>query len=125
MCHILVAEDEYRLARLMEKGLRKYGFRPEIAADGEKALAMVRSGNFDLMLLDLGLPLKDGWTVLKEIRSQGLQIPVVIVTASENIRNKQTAIQAGANDYVKKPFRFDDLCQRIDRQLKVQKLSSA
>lgn len=125
MCKILIAEDEYQIARFMERGLRKYGFRTEIAGDGEEALAMVKSSNFDLILLDLGLPLVDGLTVLKQIRRQGLQMPIIIVTASENIRNKQAAIQAGANDYVKKPFRFGDLCQRIDRQLRTRKLFSA
>ncbi|NEP11990.1 MAG: response regulator [Symploca sp. SIO2C1] len=108
MNRILIAEDEYRLACFIEKGLRKNGFCTAIAPDGEQALQMALSGDFDLLLLDLGLPEKDGWAVLEELRSQGEQIPVIIVSARAEIEKKQ-----GVNDYLKKPFRFNNLLKRI------------
>lgn len=114
---ILIAEDESRIAAFIEKGLRKKGFSTAIATDGEQALQMVQSGKFDLLLLDLGLPLKDGWTVLAELRQQDKQIPVIIVTARDDVHDKMTGLQNGANDYVTKPFRFTDLLARIHTYL--------
>ncbi|NER20688.1 MAG: response regulator [Symploca sp. SIO1B1] len=108
MSRILIAEDEYRIACFIEKGLRKKGFCTAIAPDGQQAIQMALSGDFDLLLLDLGLPEKDGWEVLEELRSQGEQIPVIIVSAQAEIENKQ-----GVNDYLKKPFRFNNLLERI------------
>ena len=108
MNRILIAEDEYRLACFIEKGLRKKGFCTAIAPDGEQAVQMALSGNFDLLILDLGLPEKDGWSVLAELRDQGEQIPVIIVSASAEIEDKQ-----GVNDYLRKPFRFNNLLERI------------
>ncbi len=108
MTSILIAEDESRIAAFIEKGLRKNGFDTAIAKDGEQALLMLQSNNFDLILLDLGLPVKDGWTVLKELRSQGKQIPIIIVSAF----NPTNEI-AEVNDYIVKPFRFQDLLARV------------
>jgi len=108
MSCILIAEDEYRLACFIEKGLRKNGYCTAIAPDGEQALQMALSGDFDLLLLDLGLPGRDGWSVLEELRSQGEQIPVIIVSARAEIEEKQ-----GVNNYLKKPFRFNNLLERI------------
>ncbi len=108
MTSILIAEDESRIAAFIEKGLGKNGFDTAIAKDGEQALLMVQSNNFDLILLDLGLPVKDGWTVLKELRSQGKQIPIIIVSAFN-----PTHEIAEVNDYIVKPFRFQDLLERV------------
>ena len=118
MCRILIAEDEARLAAFVDKGLRKYGFCTAIAQDGEQALQMAASGEFTLLLLDLGLPLKDGWTVLKELRSQGKALPIIIVTAL-NGDNRTVALQSGANDYLTKPFRFNDLLELVRSHLEL------
>jgi DNA-binding response OmpR family regulator len=115
MNRILIAEDEERLAAFVEKGLRKNGFVTAVASDGEQAVQMAEK--FELLLLDLGLPVKDGWGVLKELRSQGESIPIIVVTALNDDDNRQNAIKLGANDYVTKPFRFSDLLQKVKSQL--------
>lgn len=114
---ILIAEDEPRIAALIQKGLRKNGFDSAVAEDGHQAILMAQSGNFNLMLLDIGLPGKDGWIVLKELRSQGEELPVIIVTARDDVSDKVTGLKWGANDYVTKPFRFEELIARVRAQL--------
>lgn len=117
MSSILIAEDEDRIAAFLEKGLRKYGFRIAIATDGEQAVLMANSHEFDLLLLDLGLPRKDGWTVLSELRSQGTQIPVIIFTARDDIEEKRERWPNEVKDYLTKPFRFQDLLARVHAHL--------
>ena len=113
MSSILIAEDESRIAAFMEKGLRQNGFDTASATNGEQALEMVRSQDFDLLLLDLVLPIKDGWTVLTELRNQGHQLPIIIVSADSF--SKQTGAR---NDYIAKPFRFQDLLARVQFHLR-------
>lgn len=115
---ILIVEDEARIATFLEKGLRKNGFTTAIAGDGNQASLMALSSNFDLLLLDLELPGKDGWTVLKELRDQGKQLPIIIVTARDDERDRATGLEAGANDYITKPFRFEELLARVQAQLR-------
>lgn len=117
MKNILIVEDEDRIAAFLEKGLQKNGFTTAIATDGYQAALMARSSNFDLLLLDLGLPGKDGWALLKELRNQGKQFPIIIVTARSDERDKAAGLEAGANDYVTKPFRFEELLARVRLQL--------
>jgi two-component system, OmpR family, copper resistance phosphate regulon response regulator CusR len=112
MNRILIVEDELRIASFLEKGLRKNGFHTAIATDGEQALEMVADNPYDLLLLDIGLPIKDGWTVLAELRQQGENLPVIIVSAKEEEKKSHLA-----NDYVKKPFSFEELLQRIRNYL--------
>jgi DNA-binding response OmpR family regulator len=116
MCQILIAEDEARVAAFIEKGLRKNGFSTAIAEDGQQALRMAEDGNFALLLLDLGLPIKDGWSVLRELRQNGGHLPIIIVTAV-NAENRKVALQSGANDFVTKPFRFSDLLEKVKTHL--------
>jgi DNA-binding response OmpR family regulator len=112
MCQILIAEDEARLAAFIEKGLRRNGFSTAIAEDGQQALEMVEEGEFALLLLDLGLPIKDGWSVMRELRQHDDQLPIIVVTAvSED--HRKAAIASGANDFLTKPFRFSDLLAKI------------
>ncbi|BAZ10711.1 two-component response regulator [Calothrix sp. NIES-4071] len=111
MNRILIAEDEERLAAFIEKGLRRNGFVTAVVPDGEQALQMAEQ--FELLLLDLGLPIKDGWVVLKELRSQGKRLPIIIVTAFNDDDNLNSAFNLGANGYVTKPFRFSDLLQKV------------
>lgn len=117
MFQILIVEDEERLAAFIDKGLRKQGYTTAIAEDGEKALRMVHEKPFDLILLDLGLPIIDGWTVLKELRQQGEVRPIIIVTACKDEREKVLAMGGTATDFVTKPFRFSDLLERIQLHL--------
>lgn len=115
MRQILIVEDERNLATFVAKGFRKYGFTPTVVTDGEQALQAAQENFYDVILLDLGLPIKDGWEVLKELRARGDQHPVIVVTALSDLR--QEALAAGANDYVPKPFRFMDLLAAVRRQL--------
>jgi two-component system, OmpR family, copper resistance phosphate regulon response regulator CusR len=108
MNHILIAEDESRIAAFVQKGLQKNGFKTAIAENGEEALKMLEDNGFDLLLLDLGLPIKDGWTVVKELRERGDRIPIIVVSAYNNLE-KDSKI----TDYIAKPFRFSDLLARV------------
>ena len=117
MNRILIAEDETRLAAFIEKGLKKYGFVTAIAPDGNQALNMAQSGDFDLLLLDLGLPALNGWAVLKQLRDQADNRPIIIVTACADEKDRLRALAYGANDYVTKPFKFADLLERVQVHL--------
>jgi DNA-binding response OmpR family regulator len=118
MNSILIAEDEARLAAFLVKGFQKHGFATAVAEDGQQALDMVESGNFELLLLDLGLPIKDGWAVLQEIRhKQSHLLPIIVVTAQDDERNRKAALALGASDYITKPFRFGDLLASVRSQL--------
>ena len=117
MRQILIVEDETRLAAFLQKGLRKNGYLTDLAEDGEQAVEKASNKEFDLMVLDLGLPIKDGFTVLRELRSKGKKLPVIVVTARNDDQDKAKAIRCGADDYLAKPFRFQDLLSRISEHL--------
>jgi two-component system copper resistance phosphate regulon response regulator CusR len=115
---ILIAEDEERIASFLEKGLRANGFTTAVATDGNEAVAMARSGGFDLMILDLGLPGRDGSDVLRELREWDRRTPVLILTARDSLTDKVAGLEAGADDYVTKPFRFEELLARVRVRLR-------
>ncbi|MDF5731533.1 MAG: response regulator transcription factor [Rhizonema sp. PD38] len=119
---ILIAEDEPRIAAFLEKGLRASGFTTAVAKDGHEALIMAQSGEFDLMILDIGLPGKNGWIVLEELRGQGEQVPIIILSARDEVRDKVAGLEGGADDYVTKPFRFEELLARVRVQLRDRRL---
>lgn len=118
MSHILIAEDEPRIAAFIEKGLRSSGFTTTVASSGLEALTLVQDSPFDLLILDLGLPEKDGFEVLEELRGQGQTLPVIILTARDDIHDKVTGLEGGADDYVTKPFRFEELLARVRVRLR-------
>jgi two-component system copper resistance phosphate regulon response regulator CusR len=118
MSRILIAEDEARIASFLEKGLRANGFSTEVAVEGEEALRLARSGRFDLLILDLGLPGKDGFGVLRELRQEGRQLPVVILTARDSVGDTVAGLEGGADDYITKPFRFEELLARVRVRLR-------
>lgn len=118
MYRILVAEDEARIAAFVEKGLRSNGFTPTLSADANETIALALGGDFDLLILDLGLPGKDGLEVLEELRGQGEQLPIIILSARDDIRDKVAGFEGGADDYLTKPFRFEELLVRIRARLR-------
>ena len=118
MTHILIVEDEPRIVTFLEKGLQSNGFVTTTVLDGAAAVPMALEGDFDVMILDLGLPKKDGLKVLEEIRGQGAQIPVLILTARDDIQDKVTGFESGADDYLTKPFRFEELLARVRARLR-------
>jgi DNA-binding response OmpR family regulator len=113
MNRILIAEDEERIASFIEKGLRASGFTTTVAADGGQAIALARSGEFDLLILDLGLPGRDGFAVLRALRESDRQLPVVILTARGGVEDTVAGLDGGADDYVTKPFRLAELLARV------------
>jgi DNA-binding response OmpR family regulator len=115
---ILIAEDEPRLASFLEKGLRSNGFVTSVARDGAQASFMARDDEFDLLVLDLGLPAKDGSEVLRELRASGQRMPVIILTARDDVSDKVGGLEGGADDYVTKPFRFEELLARVRARLR-------
>lgn len=115
---ILIVEDEARISSFLERGLRSEGWTPTVAPDGDEALTLARSGAFDLVLLDLGLPGRDGLEVLEEIRRHDRQLPVIILTARGETHDTVTGLDGGADDYVSKPFRFEELVARIRARLR-------
>ncbi|NJL47535.1 MAG: response regulator transcription factor [Leptolyngbyaceae cyanobacterium SM2_5_2] len=117
MCRVLIAEDEARIAAFMEKGLRQAGYMPTIASDGEMAINAALAQSFQLVLLDLGLPKRDGQEVLQTLRERGITCPIIVVTARSLSTAKISATQEMADDWVNKPFKMKDLLQRIARLL--------
>lgn len=117
MTRILIAEDESRIASFVEKGLRAAGFSVTIAADGRDALAQAETGQFDLMVLDAGLPGLDGFDILETLRCEGNRIAVIMLTARDSAADTLRGLEGGANDYMSKPFRFDELLARVRLRL--------
>jgi two-component system, OmpR family, copper resistance phosphate regulon response regulator CusR len=117
MNSILIAEDETRIAAFLEKGLHKKGFRTIVAEDGLQALQIASNENIDLLLLDLGLPIKNGWEVLEQLRDREVNFPIIIMTAFDDDKNRLIAMYKGASDYVTKPFQFKDLLFKVRSQL--------
>ena len=118
MSRILIAEDESRIAMFVVKGLLAAGYSASVVATGPAALDAGRSGDFDLVLLDVGLPGMDGFEVLRRLRGGGVRTPVVMLTARTGTDDTVTGLDLGANDYVAKPFRFDELLARIRSRLR-------
>lgn len=118
MSRILIAEDEARIARFIEKGLRANNFVTTTVADGQSALEHALSGQHDLLVLDLGLPRKDGYTVLRELREARIALPVLILTARDTVRDTVAGLEGGADDYMTKPFRFEEFLARVRLRLR-------
>jgi DNA-binding response OmpR family regulator len=115
---ILVVEDEERIASFVAKGLAAAGHRPTVVADGASALEHARSGAFDLVLLDVGLPGIDGFEVLKRLRLEKNPVPIIMLTARSALQDTVAGLDGGANDYLPKPFRFDELLARVRLRLR-------
>jgi DNA-binding response OmpR family regulator len=115
---ILIAEDEWRLASFLEKGLRASGFVTTSVADGIAAESLARDSDFDLMILDLSLPKKDGLDVLRDLRHAGQRLPVIVLTARGDPHERVEGLESGADDYLSKPFHFEELVARIRVQLR-------
>jgi DNA-binding response OmpR family regulator len=118
---ILIVEDEERITSFLEKGLKANGFVTAVAADAKEGLAMARIGGFNLMILDLGLPDRDGMDVLRELRETDTKTPVIILTARDGVAETVTGLESGADDYVPKPFQFEELLARIRVRLRDQR----
>lgn len=110
---ILVVEDDDKIASFLAKGLKQSGFSVDIASDGEEALSLCRSVNYDSVVLDIMLPKLDGLSVLRTIRREKKLVPVLLLSAKASVDNRVTGLQAGADDYLTKPFAFSELLARL------------
>ena len=118
MNRILIIEDEPRISSFISKGLKAAGFTTQTAATAAEGRHQAISATFDLIILDLGLPDADGYSVLNYIRSIGLDIPVIILTARNTVDDTVAGLQSGADDYMAKPFHFDELLARVQLRLR-------
>ncbi|MET0302908.1 MAG: response regulator transcription factor [Microbacteriaceae bacterium] len=118
MSRILVAEDEAGIARFVEKGLKAAGYGVTVVADGREAYEAARADGVDLVLLDVGLPGLDGFEVLRRLRADGVAIPIIMLTARTSTADTVSGLDGGANDYIPKPFKFDELLARVRSRLR-------
>ncbi|MDB9526745.1 response regulator transcription factor [Oscillatoria sp. CS-180] len=125
MNRILIAEDNPHIVDFLKAGLKAHGFTTLVVEDGNQAANLASSNDFDLLILDLGLPGKDGLAVLREVRGQGETLPIIVLTARDGVDDTVMALEGGANDYMTKPFRFEELLARIKVQLRDRHLQTA
>lgn len=118
MSRILIVEDEERIAGFVAKGLRAAGYAVEIVGNGEEATTLAQGTGFDLVILDVGLPGIDGFAVLEALRGSGDHVPVIMLTARGSLDDTVRGLEDGADDYIAKPFRFDELLARVRVRLR-------
>ncbi len=110
---ILLVEDEPNAASLLAKGLREDAYAVDVAGDGEKALELAHTNDYDLIILDVMLPRKDGFQVCRELRAAGSAVPVLMLTARDAVEDRVEGLDSGADDYLSKPFEFEELLARV------------
>jgi DNA-binding response OmpR family regulator len=118
MPHILIAEDEEGIARVIDRALRSEGHRTTIVTDGIAALEHATGGDVDLVVLDVGLPRMDGFTVLKMLRTMEEPVPIIMCTARDSVEDTVLGLRSGAEDYIPKPFRVEELLARVQLRLR-------
>lgn len=118
MSQILIVEDEERIASFVSKGLSAAGLSSSWAATAREGYDLAMTGEYELIILDLGLPDQDGFTVLKRLRAAKVTTPVIILTARSSVDDTVAALEGGADDYMSKPFRFEELLARVRLRLK-------
>jgi DNA-binding response OmpR family regulator len=110
---VLVAEDNRPLASSLQRGFQENGFTADVASDGEQAAAMGMSDAYDVIVLDIMLPLRTGFDVIRELRSRGVHTPIICLTARDAVADRVTGLELGADDYLSKPFEFAELLARV------------
>lgn len=118
MKHILIVEDEEGIVQFLKQGLEEEGYQISSANNGEAGLELFRKEKFDLVLLDWMMPKMTGLEICKAIRQQNTKVPIIFLTAKDTVQETVEGLQSGANDYIKKPFSFDELVERIKVQLR-------
>ena len=121
---ILVVEDEARIASFVSKGLAAHGFRSEVVGTGFEALTRLGRGGVALVILDLGLPDIDGLDLLRSLRREGNDVPVIVLSARGEVDDRVRGLEAGAHDYLGKPFAFEELVARVQVRLRSQAASA-
>jgi two-component system copper resistance phosphate regulon response regulator CusR len=116
--NILVIEDEKKSALHLEKGLRESGYEVEVADQGDSGFKMAMDGNYDLVVLDVMLPGRDGWSIMTDLRQAGKPTPVLFLTARDGVEDRVKGLELGADDYLVKPFAFSELLARVKSVLR-------
>lgn len=111
--HILLVEDEKKVASFIQRGLEAEHYAVDVVHDGETGLACIFDGDYDLLILDVMLPKRNGLSVLRELRQRKLTVPVLMLTARDTVTDKVTGLDCGADDYLTKPFAFEELLARV------------
>jgi two-component system, OmpR family, copper resistance phosphate regulon response regulator CusR len=117
MTRVLIAEEEPRISSFIEKGLRERGYATAVASRGPDALRLARTGTFDLLILDLGLPGIDGLEVLREFRRHDVNLPVLVVSGRPSMTQTLARLPSPAVGYISKPFRFEELLDSVEKLL--------
>ena len=115
---ILLVEDEIKIASFIARGLKEEDYVVDIAGDGQEALFQAEINTYDLIILDVILPLKDGISVCRELRNKGINVPILMLTSKDRVRDKVLGLNSGADDYLAKPFAFEELLARISALLR-------
>jgi heavy metal response regulator len=110
---ILVVEDEKKVAGFIKRGLEEDGYEVSVAYDGADGFKLAREGSFNLVIMDMMLPKKDGMTVIRELREEGNRVPVLMLTARDSMEDIVSGLDAGSDDYLTKPFAFAELLARV------------
>ncbi|MCA6423815.1 MAG: response regulator transcription factor [Flavobacterium sp.] len=121
MKHILLVEDEEGIVQFLKQGLEEEGYIVSAANDGKEGLKLFKNDKFDLLLLDWMLPKMTGLELCKTIRQENNKVPIIFLTAKDTVQETVEGLKSGANDYIKKPFSFDELVERIKVQLRDKK----
>jgi len=125
MTRILIVEDEPHIASFVARGLQHAGYETVICEDGAEGLERARHGDISLVLLDVGLPTMDGFEVLQTLRADGLRMPIIMLTARTSTHDTVLGLDAGASDYVRKPFTVDELLARVRSRLREAEVQGA
>lgn len=120
MSQVLIAEDNAGIAAFVAKGLRSAGYAPVVVGTAHEAWEHARTGEFDLLILDIGLPDADGFSVLRRLREARNSMPVIVLTARSSVTDTVAALEGGADDYMPKPFRFEELLARVRLRLRAE-----
>ena len=122
---VLVVEDDAEISSAIRSGLEKAGFFVEIVRDGERALRLAMDRNFSVIILDLMLPSMDGLTVCRKLRAEHITVPILMLTAKDSVPDRVAGLEAGADDYLSKPFEFDELLARVRALLRRESVNKS
>jgi len=122
---ILVVEDEKKIADFVKRGLREEGYAVDVAYDGKEGYLLASANEYDIIILDLMLPQMDGVTVCKKLREAKVKSPIIMLTAKDTVQDKVTGLDSGADDYVTKPFSFEELLARMRAVLRKEEARGA
>ncbi len=117
---ILVVEDEAKIATFIKRGLKEEGYAVDVAGDGEEGHFLATTNDYDLITMDVMLPKMDGFALCDQLRRDGVKTPIIMLTAKDELKDKVRGLDGGADDYLTKPFEFDELLARARAQLRKQ-----